>query len=1205
MAMGCKRWVVWLLAGAMGPWPAAAMPVPEIPMLRQYAVAQGLPASNVTGLAQDRAGYLWVSTADGLARFDGVSFTTYQHVPGDPRALPGNNVQALYVDRADRIFVAVEGGGLSMLDAARSGFVHWRRNTHPLLLSDDVWSITGTPDGAIWFGTYAGGLYRLDANGALSRFVHDPGQADSLPDDIVLALEVDTAGQLWVGTNNGLARWTGSGFARIPNAGLSRPTILSLSADADGGLWIGTRGGLDRREPDGSIRPVAWRGDLADAGVYRVRTDAQGERWIATRAGIYRLPAGAQHAVAVASEYATRQPRILVFDVLPDREGGLWFATRSGLLHLPPGWRRFASPDPGPEDDALSTGTVARGIATAADGALWVTASRLGLNRVDADSGAMHAFSATPSLPAGPMYGVLEDHAGRVWIGRRDGVVRLDPHSGSWHQWRNTDAVDAVLDGGVDQLTELSDGTLWLLSLGSGLQARDREGHVLVNVRVGDGKGLEIGDTEQIGAGADGALWVAGGQGLLSWNDGAQRLDPLPGAPRERVYGFARGSEGSVWLALLGALQRYTWDGAGLQRQQRIDEHDGFPAVAPGGVLVGRAGEVWATTARGLVRYSPTSQHLRIYGLRAGLPSQAFHDRPPLLSLQGSAVAATLGGMLLFDPEPDAELDRAQSPAQLRIERIHVRRDDAQGCASAAGAGCTGAADGKVVLPSAADLALGPQDRDLTVVARLLSYADTSAHRYRFRLEGYDADWVSVGASGERVFPRLPPGRYRLLVQAADAYGEWSSVQTRAVAVAPPWWASTSARVAYAALLLLLGVIVALAYRARLRRRHALELAAQRQRLAEHASLAKTRFLATMGHEVRTPMTGVLGMTELLLDTELAPRQRSYAESIRQAGQHLLRLVDDALDLARIEADKLTLLIAPFDTRALFTQVRELLQPLAQRKELGFRFAMADSLPAWLEGDADRIRQIVLNLANNAIKFTERGEVGIAVAWHDGMLNLGVHDTGPGLNADQQQRIFARFEQAEGARTAARYGGSGLGLAICQELAAAMGGSISVRSTPGAGARFDVQLPLPLASEPAQTTAAEVARASAPLRLLLVEDDPTVAQVLIGLLEREGHRVVHASHALAAMAELPGAVFDAALIDLDLPGLDGCALARLIREHGHALPLIAITARADAHAEPEARAAGMVAFLRKPITPKALGEVLAGIECREQVRSTH
>ena len=308
-----------------------------------------------------------------------------------------------------------------------------------------------------------------------------------------------------------------------------------------------------------------------------------------------------------------------------------------------------------------------------------------------------------------------------------------------------------------------------------------------------------------------------------------------------------------------------------------------------------------------------------------------------------------------------------------------------------------------------------------------------------------------------------------------------------------------------------------------------------------------------------------------------------------------MRIVNDALDLARIEAGKLALDDAPFDPRALLHEVDTLLRPLALAKTLAFETSIAADVPRGLRGDAARVRQILLNLGNNAIKFTELGSVRITIArnpHHDiGGLHVTVADTGPGLNAEQRARLFQRFEQAEGARTTARYGGSGLGLAICQELAAAMGGQIAVDSTPGVGTRFDVMLPLP-ESAPPRVVAASPRTDARALHLLLVEDDPTIAEVLRGLLQAQGHHVVHAPHGLSALSEMENTRFDAALLDLDLPGVNGLDLARLIRARGIALPLLAVTARADANAEPESRDAGMDGFLRKPVTGEMLGDAL-------------
>src|SRR5690606_33478394 len=272
-----------------------------------------------------------------------------------------------------------------------------------------------------------------------------------------------------------------------------------------------------------------------------------------------------------------------------------------------------------------------------------------------------------------------------------------------------------------------------------------------------------------------------------------------------------------------------------------------------------------------------------------------------------------------------------------------------------------------------------------------------------------------------------------------------------------------------------------------------------------------------------------------------------------------------------------------------------LMAPVARKRGLGFEQSLAADIPRWVRGDAVRLRQILLNLLGNAIKFTDHGEVSLRVEASPGGVRAVVGDTGPGLNEEQKRRLFRRFEQAEGARTAARYGGSGLGLAICQELADVMGGKIEVDSAPGQGTRFSLVLPLPAAEAPAATPARgarERGAATGPLQLLLVEDDPTVAEVVTGLLRAQGHEVVHAAHGLAALSEAAARSFDVTLLDLDLPGLDGFAIARQLRASGFTAPLLAVTARADPDAEPQATAAGFDGFLRKPVTGEILAEAI-------------
>ena len=277
------------------------------------------------------------------------------------------------------------------------------------------------------------------------------------------------------------------------------------------------------------------------------------------------------------------------------------------------------------------------------------------------------------------------------------------------------------------------------------------------------------------------------------------------------------------------------------------------------------------------------------------------------------------------------------------------------------------------------------------------------------------------------------------------------------------------------------------------------------------------------------------------------------------------------------------------------------MQPMAQQRQLVFLRGEDPPGPVSVSGDEMRVRQILLNLLGNAIKFTERGHVGLAVRLEEkGGLCFEVHDSGPGINAEQQQRLFHRFEQADGPRTASRYGGSGLGLAICQELAVAMGAHRS--GQPAWQGRAVPRAPALPWTRQAASEAGDVAALPElpPLRILLVEDDATVAEVIAGLLRVRGHEVVHVLHGLGALSEIATDGFDVGLLDLDLPALDGTAIARQLRTMGYELPLVAVTARSDAYAETQVLAAGFDGFLRKPVTGDLLVAAIAQARAKRQ-----
>lgn len=1152
--------IIGLLVMALAPGSGSASPAGN-PRLRQLTVADGLPSNRVHALAEDHGGHLWIGTSDGLARYDGVAFRIWRKEDG----LPDNEVSALYVDARSRLWIATSGG-LAMLDRARNDF---RQYT-----SDIVWSVTGTADGAIWFGTATSGLYRLDPDGSVRHFMPDADDPRSLPSAGVPILVTDEEGRLWVGTRDGLVRWTGRDFEAVPGVP-AEAMLLGVTPAADGRAWVGLPQGLGVVEPDGGLSAAPPWFEHAPVGrLYQVLLrDRSGMYWIDASGGLALADASGispvrtysdLHQGAVTPDWSTAHE---------DHEGGLWLGSvDSGLWYLPPTWRRFQVLQHSGDDAPQSLGNVdVTAIAPSADGSMWLVGNSGVVDRLEPATGAVQRiFHAEGDYVPDRL---LEDDAGNVWLCFHGGLGRYEPGTGLMRVWQADDAADPVPSGACQAVVQASGGLVWNVSAYHGLQARDRDGTLQETVLPGDGRGLEEGRRLAHAERApDGGLWVSGEQGLLMWNSGTRGFEPVPGAPAESTGVFALQGRDRIWLTRSGALESYRWDGAKLALESQLGVEDGMPDLAFQGLTVDVEGVVWLSSARGLVRVEPGRRMVHVFGVSHGLPAQDM-TTAPVPGPDGRIHVSTGAGLVIFDPD---QVRPDETMPDLAIKAIEVR-----------------GRDGVRQLELDRPLRLGYRDHEMRVHARVAGFNSARYNRYRFFLHGYDSNWVEVGAAGERVFPALDPGRYRLEVMGRTPLSLWSEPTSFMLEVAAPWWWTRQAKVAYVLVALLLGGWAVHTVRLRVRRRLAWQRTKHEHELARQASDAKTRFLATLGHEVRTPMTGVLGMSELLLRTRLDTRQRSYTEAIHRAGGHLMRLVNDALDLARIEAGKLELDPQPFNPRTLVEEVGALMAPLAEHRGLQYRALVDADVPQGLCGDEVRIRQILLNLVGNAIKFTEVGRVELTMqSAKSGGVRLTVSDTGPGLNREQRQRLFQRFEQAQGARTASRYGGSGLGLAICQELAAEMGGEITVESTPGKGSSFVVTLPLPTADAPPPVRVDGEAPLKAPaagVRILLVEDDPTVAEVISALLAAHGYLPTHVAHGLAALTEVRRQDYALALLDLDLPGIDGIALARQLRAQDWHGPLVAITARADSAVEQIVDEAGFDAFLRKPVS----GAVLA------------
>jgi signal transduction histidine kinase/ligand-binding sensor domain-containing protein/CheY-like chemotaxis protein len=1149
--------------------PTVATSQAPTPQFRRFSTADGLPDPTISALLQDREGYIWVATGSALARYDGVEFKTWPHRADDAYAAPSDRVRALLVDSQGRLWGGGDDG-LVRYDSARDGFLHWHHdNKAPESLGgNQIGALALDHDGSLWVGISDGGLDHMLAEQRFEHAHHDPASPHSLSNDDIHALLAEPDGRLWVGTGEGLDLRKRDGsfnhvrFEDQDGQPLPSPLVFALAHDSET-ILVGTVRGLFRLGANGIARRISLEG-VPQAPVTSIAPDGMGRLWLGTTNGLVLRDRGGRLYPFEADQLLPHAlPGQVVLRLLHDREGGLWLGTDNGLAYLAPDWNDFTRSIHRPDDPAsLSPGTFTA-VAATVDKQLWIGSQDGVIDKLDPAT--QHVEPAVVRLPGAhhdSIYGMAEDGRGRLWINAANGSFRYsDGH---------LESINVPAQPYNVELDE--NGTAYMGLVPSGVCAVAPDSTHCEPLTFAD---PELADTSGNDMRwHDHALWIATDKGMVRWEPG-QRVSYVEGVERRFVRALDfRGD--ALWLADADSLSVYRWQGGHATRVARYPLDDQRTINSVMSLRVDDAGRAWLFTRSGLWLYDPADASLRGFGLENGLVDTYFGSNAIARLPDGRLYAPSKNGIVGFQP---GAIQPHQRRPEVRLSVLRIR----------------GPGGVRQLQPGSGSISLAWNDRDLAIVARALSFIAPERNVYRFRLDGLDNSWVDTGQRGDRTFTPLPSGDFTLHVQAAGPDGAWGELATPLhLHVDNPPWLRWWAWLAYALLLVVLFIALLYAMRRRQLQRHRLELITQQHHLAHAASQAKTEFLAQLGHEIRTPMTGVLGMAELLLSRSLADTEQRYVRAIRNSGEVLLTLVNDALDLARIEAGRLQLAPMPFDPRTLVQDVAELQRAKAMAKGLELRVDIADDIPAQVLGDAVRIRQVLLNLGGNAVKFTEHGEVRLALANDANGLRFTVSDTGPGITPSDQAKLFQRYQQLDGPQ---RGSGSGLGLAICRELVTLMGGTITMESTPGASSTFHVLLPLPTVTAPVEHPRMTVNQDGPRWHLLLLEDEPTIAEVIAGLLEVQGHTVEHAPNALRALEAVEHQSFDAALVDLDLPGLDGLQWARLVRsrEGCDAMPMIAITARAGGDEESRAYAAGMNGFLRKPLHGEQLAQALAAV----------